>query len=179
MLLPLPLSPTRATISPRPMRQVDVVDGVQGLPRHELAHAEVARQPFGAEQRLGQEPLLHEDAAHEAPVDGVEGHGGGSAAWLGARAARREPAARGGFARFGGEPGMPGQPHPRAADRGERLEQPLRVRMERPVEQLARLGQLRDLARVHHEQTVGEVTDERHVVRHEDDREAELAPAAP
>ena len=36
-----------------PDGQVDIVDGVQGLPRHELAHLEVAGQALGAEQRLG------------------------------------------------------------------------------------------------------------------------------
>jgi hypothetical protein len=37
-------------------RQVDVVDGVQRLPRQELADAEVPGQSLGAEQRFGQFP---------------------------------------------------------------------------------------------------------------------------
>ena len=60
------------------------------------------------------------------------------------------------------------------AERGKGREQPLRVGVERPLEQLLRLRQLRDLAGVHHEQPVGEVAHERHVVRHEDHREPQL-----
>ena len=51
MLLPLPLSPTRATISRRRDREADVVDGVQLLSRPERAQAEMHGQPDHLEQR--------------------------------------------------------------------------------------------------------------------------------
>ena len=58
---------------------------------------------------------------------------------------------------------------------GNELEQPDGVRVQRVGEELLRLGQLDDLARVHDRDPVGELEQQRQVVRDEQHREAELA----
>ena len=61
----------------------------------------------------------------------------------------------------------------RGIDR-HRLEERSRVRVERPVEQLAGRRGLHDLARVHHEHSVGEVAHHAQVVRDEEVGEVDL-----
>ena len=51
VLLPLPLSPTKATISLGADREIDVVDGVQPFPRPERPQAEMHGKPYDFEQR--------------------------------------------------------------------------------------------------------------------------------
>src|SRR5439155_20828163 len=89
---------------------------------------------------------LPEDAADEAPVDRVERHLGRRTARLDERAARREPATRRRTREIGRRAGNAEQSHLWAMERGKGPEQSLRVGVERPVEQLARLRQLRELA---------------------------------
>ena len=66
VLLPLPLSPASATISPLADRQAHVVDRVQGAPRQRAADLEVPGQVLGAQQRPG--AVLVPAAACRAPV---------------------------------------------------------------------------------------------------------------
>src|SRR5206468_1242289 len=55
----------------------------------------------------------------------------------------------------------------------ERTEEPLRVRMERLMEQVLRRGLLDNLPRVHHRDPVGHFRHRRYVVRNDDQRHAE------
>ena len=69
---------------------------------------------------------------------------------------------------------MPVSLVPRPGERRERLQQPLRVRVTRCVAELGRRRRLDDLARVHDRDPVGELEQERDVVRDEEDCEAEV-----
>ena len=66
----------------------------------------------------------------------------------------------------------------RVGDR-DRRQQRDRVRMERVVVQVVGRRDLHDLAEVHDRDPVGDVADDRQVVRDEEVRQPELAPAAP
>src|SRR5207237_10640801 len=68
----------------------------------------------------------------------------------------------------------PGQPGQRAAERRERLQQTLRVRVLRARREALRRRGLDELARVHDRDPVRHLEQQREVVRDEEDREAEL-----
>ena len=76
----------------------------------------------------------------------------------------------------GGAPGIGSADAARAADRRQRVEQPLRVRVLRRAEHGGRRAALDDPARVHHGQPVARLGQHGEVVADQDQRQAELAP---
>ena len=100
---------------------------------------------------------------------------------LGADPAARAGSASGSGSRTAGSIGLGTSPWSmircasrRAAAR-DRREQRLRVRVQRPREQVGRVGELDDLAEVHHGDAVGDVADDGEVVRDEEVGQPEVA----
>ncbi len=172
-------------------REGDVVDGAQHLPvqQRRARDREALREPLHVEGALRSRYSRH---AHRSSVrwqatrwpGSTSRSTGRSVVWraYSARLAgsqcvqrvwKRQPA--GGFARSGGEPGMPAIRSSGPDSGGNELHQPDRVRMQRPLEQHVRRSGLDDLARVHDRDPVAELDEQRQVVRDEEDGEAEVA----
>ena len=191
MLLPLPLSPTSATISRSRMVDVEVVDGMQDLLREHPAETEVARQVDRAQQRLLSWPRRRVacstltpppsparrtagSARRASPTGTARVRRSGTAGMTsGQRGWKRQPL--GGRARSGGLPGIPissrrgpGPTGTRSSGRGCRdggaaRRSPRSGRS--PTTWPAYITSTRSRVAAH----------DRHVVGHEDDGEAELA----
>ena len=84
------------------------------------------------------------------------------------RSAKRQPANT--WLSGGTVPGIDARRRPRLLGVGQRLEQVDRVRMQRPREELLRVGHLDDLARVHQRDAMRHLRDDREIVRDEQHR---------
>src|SRR5438270_12186811 len=90
------------------------------------------------------------------------------AAWMKAATARH-------VAQIGRRTWNAAQPDARPGERRKRLQQTLRVRMQRALRQRRRRCGLDDLARVHDRDAIRELEQEREIVRDEENGEAEIA----
>ena len=176
-----------------PMARSTSSTACSSLRENVAADLEVLGQPARLDQRRGHRRRAHPRRRASAPSGACSRQRaarrarpgrararvrGSRRATTGQRGWKRQPA--GGWARSGGLPGNAGQRHPRArGSRGTR-------RAARGCTG-GRGGRTRSGSGpasttwpgVHHQQLVGEVADQRHVVGDEDDREARAAAAAP
>ncbi len=162
--------------------EVDVVDGVQEVAREAAAHLEVLGEPANLDQRCRHVLATSSDSAaagaclrHRACDDPTTYSSGSTALQCGISTGQRgmEPAPGRRIAQLRRPAGDPAELDARSADGREGVEQPAGVGMRRLVEHRARRAELDDLTRVHHDEPLREVADERHVVRDEQDRESE------
>src|SRR6266542_5219810 len=179
VLLPIPLSPARATISRSSMTKFTSstacsVRRDRLLPIRKCLVSPSVRSMCSEGSVMVATLARMQEATDKNAADRVQIRLRLPAQGVGSRAARLEAAAVRRVSKVRWVAWDAGQRPPRALDRRKCLHQANRVRMQRRVEKLAGRTELHHLTRVHHHQPVGEVADQRHVVGNEDDREAKL-----